>query len=112
MPGADELSTNRVGWRGQQATAIKTKTFLITLTVCLGCIALSGGIYISVFLSVFTFYKLIDTSSGTVVTVSAMFRAEILNFLAKQNLQKGMSSSSPNTLSTFFGPEKYKIIVV
>ena len=43
--------------------------------------------------------------SGTVVTVSAMFRAEILNFLAKQNLQKGMSSSSPKTLSAFLGPE-------
>ena len=43
--------------------------------------------------------------SGTVVTVSAMFKAEILNFLAKQNLQKGSSSSSPNTLSAFFGPE-------
>ena len=44
-------------------------------------------------------------SSGTVVTVSAMFKAEILNFLAKQNLQKGSSSSCPNTLSAFFGPE-------
>ena len=55
----------------------------------------------------YNIYKLCDTSSGTVVTVSAMFSAEILNFLAKQNLQKGMSSSSPNTLSTFFGPEKH-----
>ena len=27
------------------------------------------------------------------------------NFLAKQNLQKGMSSSSPKTLSAFLGPE-------
>ena len=50
-------------------------------------------------------HKLTQAESGTVVTVSAMFRAEILNFLAKQNLQKGSSSSSPNTLSAFLGPE-------
>ena len=95
------------GGGGQQATAIKTKTFLISLPGPHS--TLGWNIYFRV---LSTFYKLIDTSSGTVVTVSAMFRAEILNFLAKQNLQKGMSSSSPNTLSTFFGPEKYSIIVV
>ena len=53
----------------------------------------------------FFFYKPTVADSGTVVTVSAIFKAEILNFLAKQNLQKGSSSSSPNTLSAFLGPE-------
>ena len=53
----------------------------------------------------FLLYNPTVADSGTVVTVSAMFRAEILNFLAKQNLQKGMSSSSPKTLSAFLGPE-------
>ena len=53
----------------------------------------------------FSLYNPTVADSGTVVTVSAMFRAEILNFLAKQNLQKGMSSSSPKTLSAFLGPE-------
>ena len=42
--------------------------------------------------------------SQTIVTDSATFNADILYLLAKQNLQKGSSSSSSNTLSVSFGP--------
>ena len=56
-------------------------------------------------------YNPTTAESGTVVTVSAMLRAEILNFLAKQNLQNGMSSSSPKILSAFLGPDIIKLIV-